>query len=46
MKRNTYYMDEVVTTEKVDVKYFKRLLSRIVPYKKLFILAFILLAAS
>lgn len=46
MKRNTYYMDEVVTTEKVDVKYFKRLLARIVPYKKLFLLAFILLACS
>ena len=46
MKRNTYYTDEVVTTEKVDVKYFKRLLARIVPYKKLFLLAFILLACS
>ena len=46
MKRNTYYMDEVVTTEKVDVKYFKRLLSRIVPYKKLFLLSFLLLACS
>ena len=46
MKRNTYYMDEVVTTEKVDVKYFKRLLARIVPYKKLFLLAFILLSCS
>ena len=46
MKRNTYYMDEVVTAEKVDVKYFKRLLSRIVPYKKLFLLSFLLLACS
>ena len=26
MKRNTYYMDEVVTSEKVDIKYFRRLL--------------------
>ena len=46
MQRNTYYMDEVITNEKVDVKYFKRLLSRIVPYKKLFLLAFLLLACS
>ena len=46
MKRNTYYMDEVITTEKVDVRYFKRLLARIVPYKKLFLLAFLLLACS
>lgn len=46
MKRNTYYMDEVITSEKVDVKYFKRLLSRIVPYKKLFLIALLLLTCS
>ncbi len=46
MKRNTYYMDEVVTSEKVDVKYFKRLLSRIAPKKKLFFLALFLLILS
>jgi len=46
MKRNTYYMDEVITTEKVDVKYFKRLLSRILPHKKAFFLALTLLAVS
>ena len=46
MKRNTYYMDEVVTSEKVDVKYFRRLLSHLVPYKKLFLLSLLLLALS
>ena len=46
MKRNTYYMDEVITSEKVDVKYFKRLLSRIVPHKKLFLIALLLLTCS
>ena len=46
MKRNTYYMDEVVTSEKVDIKYFRRLLSRLVPYKKLFLLSLLLLALS
>ncbi len=46
MKRNTYYMDEVVGTDKVDIKYLRRILSRIAPRKKLFILALILLAAS
>lgn len=46
MKRNTYYMDEVMTSEKVDVKQFRRLLSRILPYKKLFLIALILLLFS
>lgn len=46
MKRNTYFMDEEVNTDKVDVKYLKRLLSRIAPWKKLFVLALLLLALS
>ncbi len=46
MKRNTYFMDEVVSTDKVDVKYLKRILRRVLPRKKLFITALILLAAS
>lgn len=46
MKRNTYFMDEEVNTDKVDVKYLKRLLSRIAPRKKLFFLALLLLALS
>ncbi len=46
MKRNTYFMDEVVSTDKVDVKYLKRILGRVLPRKKLFITALILLAAS
>ena len=45
MKRNTYFMDEEVKTV-VDVKYLRRLLGRIVPHKKTFLLALILLAAS
>lgn len=46
MKRNTYYMDEEITAEKVDVKYFRRVLARIVPYKKMFLLALLLLVLS
>lgn len=46
MKRNTYFMDEEVKTDKVDIKYLKRLLSEIKPYKTLFLIALVLLAAS
>lgn len=46
MKRNTYYMDEVVNTDKVDIKYLKRLLRRILPHKKIFIVALLLLVVS
>ncbi len=46
MKRNTYYMDEVVKTDKVDIRYLKRILSRILPYKKAFLIAFALLVVS
>ncbi len=46
MKRNTYFMDEEVKTDHVDLRYFKRILRRVLPHKKLFLLALILLAAS
>lgn len=46
MKRNTYYMDEVVSTDKVDVKYLKRLLRRLLPHKKIFFTALFLLIVS
>ncbi len=46
MKRNTYFMDEEIKADKVDVKYLRRILSRVLPHKKLFLLALILLAAS
>ncbi len=46
MKRNTYYQDEVVQTDKVDIKYLRRIFARILPHKKLFLLAFILLVCS
>ncbi len=45
-KRNTYFMDEELNSDRVDVKYLKRLLSRIAPRKKLFLIALILLIAS
>lgn len=46
MKRNTYFMDEEVAADKVDIKYFKRLLSSIRSRRKLFYLALVLLVAS
>lgn len=46
MKRNTYFMDEEIKADKVDVKYFKRVLRRLIPYKKLFFIALALLAVS
>ena len=46
MKRNTYYTDEVIEVKRLDVKYIKRLLAHVIPKKKAFILALILLAAS
>ncbi len=46
MKRNTYYMDEVVNTDRVDVKYLKRLLRRVLPYKKIFLFSLFLLLLS
>ncbi len=46
MKRNTYFMDEELKTDKVDIKYLRRILSRILPHRKLFLLALLLLATS
>ncbi len=46
MKRNTYYMDEEVKTDKVDIKYLRRILSRLRPNRKMFLLALALLTAS
>ena len=46
MQRNTYFMDEVITNDKLDVRYLKRLLSRLLPRKKAFFTALILLALS
>lgn len=46
MKRNTYYMDEVITDDKVDLKHFRRLLAKVLPYKKAFLLALLLLVFS
>jgi len=38
MQRNTYFIDEKVEKEKVDVKNLRRLAKYIIPYKKTFIL--------
>lgn len=41
-KRNTYFQDEVIE-KKVDIKQFGRILSYILPYKKIFILVGVLM---
>ena len=46
MKRNTYFMDEVVLADKVDVKYLRRVLSHLSSRRKLFFTALVLLAVS
>ncbi len=46
MKRNTYYIDEKVEKEKVDVKLLKRFLKYIAPKKQAFKITVILLALS
>ncbi len=46
MKRNTYYLDEELNSDKVDIKYLRRLLVRIAPWKKLFLIALGLLIVS
>ena len=45
-QRNTYFQDEVVKEEKIDVKNLRRLLRYVVPHKKLFftVLALMLVA--
>lgn len=45
-KRNTYYIDEDVNEDKVDVKNLKRLLRYVIPYKKVVCLLGFLLAVS
>ena len=46
--RNTYYQDEVVEKQKIDLKNLKRLLRYAIPYKRLFIvvLLFMLVAVA
>ncbi len=46
MKRNTYYIDEKVEKEKVDVRLLKRFLLYLVPKKKAFTLTLVLLLAG
>lgn len=46
VKRNTYFIDEEVAEEKVDVRYLKRLLLRVFKHKKFFLLALALLIVS
>lgn len=47
-QRNTYFQDEIVQNEKIDVKNLKRLLRYAVPHKKLlvFVLGIMLLAVA
>lgn len=46
--RNTYFQDEVVKEEKIDVKNLRRLLKYVVPHKKMFciVLALMLVAVA
>lgn len=46
MKRNTYFMDEELNSDRLDIKYLKRLLSRILPKKRLFFTALCVLILS
>ncbi len=46
MKRNTYYLDEEINTDKVDIRYLSRLIKSIGPKKNLFFLALLLLIVS
>lgn len=47
-QRNTYFQDEVVKEEKIDVKNLRRLLKYVVPHKKMFciVLALMLVAVA
>ncbi len=45
-QRNTYYQDESVEQEKIDIKNLRRLLRYAIPYRKVFILVFFLLLAA
>ena len=46
MKRNTYYIDEKVEKEKVDVKLLRRLLRYVAPRKKTFGIILVLLLSA
>ncbi len=46
MKRNTYFLDEELKSDKVDIKYLRRLLKCIAPKKGMFLLALLLLILS
>ncbi len=45
-KRNTYYQDEVITGDKVDVKQLRRFLRYVIPYKKTFFFVLFLVVVS
>ena len=45
-QRNTYFQDEVVEQEKIDVKNLRRLLRYAAPHKKLFVLVFVLMLVA
>lgn len=42
-QRNTYFQDEEVKEEKIDVKNLRRLIGYVLPHKKLFILVLLLM---
>jgi len=46
MQRNTYFIDEQVEKEKVDVKNLRRLLRYAVPYKKTFLITLVLVVIT
>ncbi len=46
MQRNTYYIDEKVEEEKLDLKQLRRLIRYALPYKKTFLLVFSLLVVG
>ena len=45
-QRNTYFQDEVIEQEKIDVKNLRRLLRYAAPHKKLFVLVFVLMLVA
>ncbi len=45
-QRNTYFQDEIVQEQKIDVKNLRRLLRYVVPHKKLFLLVLMLMLVA
>ena len=45
-QRNTYFQDEIVKDEKIDVKNLKRLMRYVVPFKKMFFFTLVILIVS